>query len=103
MQVEYDFEYYKLEMSADVQLLILSEAKSSILPADLVLPFSPRSVASINATSEDLQAWRWYLATMRSLPSSIEPEMNLVLPPNLEFLSLVLSHDNGGEHSRNYF
>lgn len=79
MQVEYDFEYYKLEMSADVQLLILSEAKSSILPADLVLPFSPRSVVSINATIEDLQAWRWYLATMRSLPCSIEPEMNLVL------------------------
>ncbi|XP_042465269.1 mini-chromosome maintenance complex-binding protein-like [Zingiber officinale] len=78
-KVEYDFEYYKLEMAADVQLLILSEAKSSILPADLVLPFSPGSVPATNATSEDLQAWRWYLATMRSLPCSIEPEMNLTL------------------------
>ncbi|RWV81711.1 hypothetical protein GW17_00056849 [Ensete ventricosum] len=46
MQVEYDFEYYKLEMAADVQLLIISEGKSNILPADLVLPFCPKSVAS---------------------------------------------------------
>ncbi|KAL0382205.1 UNVERIFIED_CONTAM: Mini-chromosome maintenance complex-binding protein [Sesamum calycinum] len=36
-KVEYDFTYYKMEMAADVQLLILSEGKSNILPADLVV------------------------------------------------------------------
>ncbi|RRT83780.1 hypothetical protein B296_00005938 [Ensete ventricosum] len=78
--VEYDFEYYKLEMAADVQLLIISEGKSNILPADLVLPFCPKSVASVNATGEELQAWRWYLATMRSLQHSSEPETSQSLP-----------------------
>ncbi|THF98236.1 hypothetical protein TEA_000445 [Camellia sinensis var. sinensis] len=45
-KVEYDFKYYKMEMEADVQLLILSEGKSNILSADLVLPFCPLSVES---------------------------------------------------------
>lgn len=45
-QVEYDFKYYKMEMTTDVQLLVLSEGKSNILPADLVLPFRPISVGS---------------------------------------------------------
>ncbi|XXG85926.1 hypothetical protein AAC387_Pa11g0921 [Persea americana] len=73
-KVDYDFEYYKMEMAADVQILILSEGKSNILPADLVLPFRPSVVASVvNGTAEELQAWRWYLATLRSLPHNIEP------------------------------
>ncbi|KAK1312714.1 Mini-chromosome maintenance complex-binding protein [Acorus calamus] len=75
-KVEYEFEYYKLEMPADVQILILSEGKSNILPADVVVPFRPSNVSStVNISSEDLQAWRWYLATLRELPHSIEPEM----------------------------
>lgn len=86
-QVEYDFQFYKLEMEADVQLLVLSEGKSNILPADIVLPFQPSSVGSSEATAEALEAWRWYLATIRSLPHSIEPEMQkvrtcILLPKN---------------------
>ncbi|KAG1338973.1 putative 5-amino-6-(5-phospho-D-ribitylamino)uracil phosphatase, chloroplastic [Cocos nucifera] len=82
--VEYDFEYYKLEMAADVQLLILSEGKSNILPADLVLPFRPTAVAAaVNPSAEDLQAWRWYLATSKSLPHSSEPEMHQLLQDEL--------------------
>ncbi|XP_020107976.1 mini-chromosome maintenance complex-binding protein [Ananas comosus] len=77
--VEYDFEYYKLEMAADVQLLVLSEGKSNILPADLVLPFRPTTVSAVNAGAEELQSWRWYLATVRSLPSSSEPEISKML------------------------
>lgn len=76
--MEYDFQFYKLEMEADVQLLVLSEGKSNILPADIVLPFQPSSVGSSEATAEALEAWRWYLATIRSLPHSIEPEMQKV-------------------------
>ncbi|XP_026424247.1 mini-chromosome maintenance complex-binding protein-like isoform X2 [Papaver somniferum] len=83
-KVEYDFEYYKLEMSSDVQLLVLSEGKSNILPADLVLPFQPSSVgSSLNADANALQAWRWYLATLRSQPHVIDPELQKVIENDL--------------------
>ncbi|KAL6848125.1 hypothetical protein ACP4OV_022253 [Aristida adscensionis] len=73
-KVEYDFEYYKLEMATDVQLLTLSEGKSNILPSDLIVPFRPSSVAAVNASPEELESWRWYLSTVRSLPQSNEPD-----------------------------
>ncbi|KAL6977546.1 hypothetical protein U1Q18_026345 [Sarracenia purpurea var. burkii] len=83
-KVEYDFKYYKMEMATDVQLLILSEGKSNILPADLVLPFCPSSVGSHQIfDAEALKAWRWYLASLRSLPHSIEPEMLKVVEDDL--------------------
>ncbi|XP_062193601.1 mini-chromosome maintenance complex-binding protein [Phragmites australis] len=72
--VEYDFEYYKLEMATDVQLLTLSEGKSNILPSDLIVPFRPSSVPAVSAGSEELKSWRWYIATVRSLLQSTEPE-----------------------------
>ena len=68
-----------MEMATDVQLLILSEGKSNILPADLVLPFQPSSLDSAEpVAAEALEAWRRYLATLRSLPNSIEPELQKV-------------------------
>lgn len=83
-KVEYDFKYYKMEMAADVQLLILSEGKSNILPADIVMPFRPSSVGSCEVLpAEALDAWRWYLATVKSLPHSIEPEMQKVVENDL--------------------
>ncbi|KAF0920336.1 hypothetical protein E2562_034803 [Oryza meyeriana var. granulata] len=72
--VEYDFEFYKLEMATDVQLLTLSEGKSNILPSDLIVPFRPSSVPAVNANSEELESWRWYLATVKSLSQSTETE-----------------------------
>lgn len=66
-------------MAADVQLLILSEGKSNIMPADLVLPLRPSSVGSATGVDgEILKAWRWYLATMKALPHSIEPQLQKV-------------------------
>lgn len=66
-------------MAADVQFLILSEGKSNILPADLILPFRPSSFVSVSMEDgEMLKAWRWYLATMKSLPHSIEPNLQKV-------------------------
>ncbi|XP_002274437.1 mini-chromosome maintenance complex-binding protein [Vitis vinifera] len=83
-KVEYDFKYYKMEMAADVQLLILSEGKSNILPADLVLPFQPSSVDSTEpVATEALEAWRWYLVTLRLLPNSIDPELQKVIEDDL--------------------
>ena len=68
-----------MEMAADVQLLIISEGKSNILPADIVIPFQPTSVDSSEVVAaEALEAWRWYLATVKSFPHSIESEMQKV-------------------------
>ncbi|KAF3950867.1 hypothetical protein ACB098_06G130800 [Castanea mollissima] len=83
-KVEYDFKYYKMEMAADVQLLIISEGKSNILPADIVVPFQPTSVDSSEVVAaEALEAWRWYLGTVKSLPHSIESEMQKVVENDL--------------------
>ncbi|OAY46352.1 mini-chromosome maintenance complex-binding protein isoform X2 [Manihot esculenta] len=83
-KVEYDFTYYKMEMPADVQLLILSEGKSNILPADVILPFQPSSVGTSGVvTTEAVEAWRWYLAAFRLLPHSIESEMQKVVENDL--------------------
>jgi Mini-chromosome maintenance replisome factor len=55
-------------MEAAVQCLIISEAKSNILPADLVVPVCPSAVTPLIASEQQLCAWRWYLATVRALP-----------------------------------
>ncbi|KAJ3693792.1 hypothetical protein LUZ60_009272 [Juncus effusus] len=66
--VEYDFEYYKLEMATEAQFLIISEAKSNILPADLIMPVQFSALNAFNVSEEQLKAWRWYLATIKSFP-----------------------------------
>ena len=69
-----------MKMDADVQLLILSEGKSNILPADIVLPFHPTAVGPLgNLDAETLNAWRWYLATLRLLTYSIGTEIQKVI------------------------
>lgn len=77
-QVEYDFQYYKVEIATDVQLLIFSEGKSNIVPADVIIPFQPCLESSEMPVTEALEAWRWYLATVRSLPHSIGSEIQKV-------------------------
>ncbi|XP_047334713.1 mini-chromosome maintenance complex-binding protein [Impatiens glandulifera] len=82
--VEYDFEFYKMEMKADVQLLIISEGKSNILPADTVLPFRPTCLSSYkNIDGENINLWRWYLTSLRSLPYSIDSAMQKTLEDEL--------------------
>ncbi|XP_038722373.1 mini-chromosome maintenance complex-binding protein [Tripterygium wilfordii] len=82
-KVDYDFKYYKMEMAADVHLLVLSEGKSNILPADIVIPFQPSVVSNAVVAAEALEAWRWYLSTVRSLPHSIDLEMQKVVENDL--------------------
>ncbi|KAK9059703.1 hypothetical protein SSX86_020407 [Deinandra increscens subsp. villosa] len=84
-KVDYDFKYYKMKMDADVRLLVLSEGKSNILPADIVLRFLPSSSANPVGTvdEETLNAWRWYLATLRSLPHSIGTDMQKVVEDDM--------------------
>ncbi|CAN6830333.1 unnamed protein product [Brassica oleracea] len=63
-KVEYDFQYYKMEMATDAQMLIFSEGKSNIMPADVVVPFQPSQVNPLQVISpETAEAWRCYLAT----------------------------------------
>lgn len=78
-QVDYDFKYYKMEMATDVQLLVLSEGKSNILPADVIVPIRPSATNCSEAVSaETLEAWRWYLGTVRQLPHCMESGMEKV-------------------------
>ncbi|VVB02908.1 unnamed protein product [Arabis nemorensis] len=83
-KVEYDFQYYKMEMATDVQMLIFSEGKSNIMPADLVLPFQPSQLNSLEIiTPETAEAWRYYLATCKSLSHSIGQELQQVVENDL--------------------
>ncbi|XP_076908974.1 mini-chromosome maintenance complex-binding protein-like [Bidens hawaiensis] len=82
-KLEYDFKYYKMTMDADVQILILSEGKSNILPADIVIPFHPSSAGPTIVDEQTLNAWRWYLATVRSLPHSIGADMQKVVEDDM--------------------
>lgn len=78
-QVEYDFQYYKMEMATDVQMLIFSEGKSNIMPADLVIPLQPSQLNSLEIiTPETAEAWRFYLATCKYLSHSIGQELQQV-------------------------
>ncbi|KAD2805243.1 hypothetical protein E3N88_38620 [Mikania micrantha] len=83
-KVEYDFKYYKMKMDADVQILILSEGKSNILPADTVISFHPSSAGPTGIVDEQtLNSWRWYLATVRSLPHTIGADMQKVVEDDM--------------------
>lgn len=83
-KVEYDFQYYKMEMATDAQMLIFSEGKSNIMPADMVLPFQPTQVNPLQViTLETAQAWRCYLATCKSMSHSIGQELQQVLENDL--------------------
>ena len=65
-------------MATDVQLLVLSEGKSNLLPADSVVPFQPSSAGPSEIEEAAMQTWRWYLGTLRSLSHSISPGMQKV-------------------------
>ncbi|CAN6994354.1 unnamed protein product [Brassica rapa subsp. trilocularis] len=61
-----------------------SPRKSNIMPADLVVPFQPSQVNSLQViTPETAEAWRCYLATCKSLSNSIGEELQQVLENDL--------------------
>lgn len=54
------------------------------MPADLVVPFQPSQVNSLQViTPETAEAWRCYLATCKSLSNSIGEELQQVLENDL--------------------
>lgn len=55
--MEYDFKY-KMEMATDVQLLVLSEGKSNILPADVIVQIPQNSNKGLLNVGENDKQWR---------------------------------------------
>lgn len=82
-KVEYDFEFYKMEMPTDVPVLVFSTARSRLFPADVVLPLRPTQDCSLELQPEALAKWRMYLGTARAGDHSIDPTMQKVLEGEL--------------------
>lgn len=54
------------------------------MPADIIMPFQPSSAGPSDVVpAEVLEDWRWYLATVRSMPHLISPEMQKVVENDL--------------------
>lgn len=83
-KVEYDFQYYTMDMPADIQVLVLSDGKSNMFPADLVLPYRPTSdVGPLSASPLEKQQWRLYLSTTKSFDHTIEAAMQQVVEDDM--------------------
>ncbi|KAG0600553.1 hypothetical protein M758_11G042700 [Ceratodon purpureus] len=83
-KVEYDFQYYKMEMPADVPVLVLSQGKSRILPTDVVLPLNPTaSRGPVNITDSDLISWRHYIVKARAMDHSLDESMQKTVENDL--------------------
>ncbi|CAN6830078.1 unnamed protein product [Brassica oleracea] len=93
-----------MEMATDAQMLIFSEEKSNIMPADLVVPFQPSQVNSLQViTPETAEAWRCYLATCKSLSNSIGEELQQVLENDLVELRQTGRSSGSQDLSRIFF
>lgn len=83
-KVEYDFQYYTMDMPADIQVLVLSDGKSNMFPADVVLPYRPISDAgALSASPLEKQQWRLYLSTSKSFDHTIEASMQQVVEDDM--------------------
>ncbi|MCO5600015.1 hypothetical protein L7F22_054123 [Adiantum nelumboides] len=82
-KVEYDFEFYKMEMPADVPVLVLSTARSRLFPADVVLPLRPTRNFSSSLRPELVAHWRTYLGVARAGNHTIEPSIQKILEADL--------------------
>lgn len=83
-KVEYDFQYYTMDMPADIQVLVLSDGKSNMFPADLVLPYRPTSdVGPLSASPLEKQQWRLYLSMTKSFDHTIEAAMQQVVEDDM--------------------
>ena len=79
MQVEYDFQYYPMEMPTDIPVLVLSHAKSRLLPCDVTLPVRTRAVpVEVQGSEEDTGLWRQYFSHCKFLEHEISDDMKKV-------------------------
>jgi hypothetical protein len=78
--VEYDFQFYKMEMPADLPVLILSQAKSRMLPADAVVPLMSTATPACSTADElDFAKWRLYLTMARDMEHTLQPSILKVI------------------------
>lgn len=83
-KVEYDFQYYTMDMPADIQVLVLSDGKSNMFPADVVLPYRPTSDAGpLSASPLEKQQWRLYLSMAKSFDHTIEAAMQQIVEDDM--------------------
>eukprot|EP00250_Pteridium_aquilinum_P012999 c21070_g1_i1 orf=136-1962(+) len=82
-KVEYDFEFYKMEMPTDLPVLVFSTARSRLFPADVVLPLRPTRDSSLVFSPELLSKWRMYLGAARAGEHTIDPSMQKILEEDL--------------------
>lgn len=82
-KVEYDFEFYKMEMPTDVPVLVMSTARSRLFPADVVVPLRQTRESSLNLPDELLSKWQMYLGAARAADHAIDPSMQKVLEEDL--------------------
>eukprot|EP00850_Spirogloea_muscicola_P020123 SM000207S06198 [mRNA] locus=s207:93308:96925:- [translate_table: standard] len=76
--VEYDFQFYKMDVPMDAPVVVLSQARSKLLPADAVVQLRPADCAqgSLAAVPEPLLGqWRAYLTAARYMDHVIGGSM----------------------------
>ncbi|EFJ32579.1 hypothetical protein SELMODRAFT_86324 [Selaginella moellendorffii] len=82
--IDYDFQYYQMEMPTDLPVLVVSCGKSRILPADALVPLRcSAEAARIHAEASDLSKWRIYLSSAREADHVIEPSMQKIVEEDL--------------------
>jgi len=82
-KVAYDFEYYQMDMPADLPVVTLSAGKS-LLPADIVLPVrATRDAACELPTEAELAQLRVYLAVARHMDHSIPESTSKAIESHL--------------------
>ncbi|CAI5458173.1 unnamed protein product [Closterium sp. Yama58-4] len=75
-KVDYDFQYYKMEMQSDIPVLILSHATSRLLPADVSLPVRCTAPPQpVREDEPDVATWRRYIGCCRLLDHEIKDDM----------------------------
>jgi len=76
-KITYDFNYHTLDFPADINLIVLSEAKSKLFPCDCIIPL--QNSANVNqdtSINEDLlNKIRGFIDTMKFSDYKIDQEM----------------------------
>ncbi|GJP31678.1 hypothetical protein CLOM_g14734, partial [Closterium sp. NIES-68] len=75
-KVDYDFQYYKMDMPSDIPVLILSHATSRLLPADVSMPVRCTAPPQpVRVDESEVATWRRYIGCCRLLEHEIKDGM----------------------------
>lgn len=69
------------------------QAKSRILPTDVVVPLNPTSTpGTLNVTDDDFTNWRHYLAITKEMDHSLDSSMQKVILSVQDFYNCLLAY-----------